>query len=245
MARRFIVDVKDIEEIEDNKILIKGTEVKHIQVLRHNINDEIIINEYICKILEMTRDTVLLEKIAISPKIGEPNINVHLYVALLKGDKMDFVIQKAVELGVKDIIPFISKNVVVKLDEKNKIKKQDKYQKQAIEACKQCGRSDTVNVEFIHEFNEVLSEVSNQNIVLFAYEKEDNKKLKDILSTCDTFNVKDISIIVGAEGGFTEGEADALKYLENVECISLGTRILRAETAAINLVSIVMYELDK
>ena len=81
--------------------------------------------------------------------------------------------------------------------------------------------------------------------MLFAYEKEDNKKLKDILSTCDTFNVKNISLIVGAEGGFTEGEADALKYSENIECVSLGSRILRAETAAISLISIVMYELDK
>lgn len=245
MARRFIVDQKSVEELENNKILISGPEVKHIQVLRHNINDEIIINEYICKILEMTRDTVLLEKKALSPKIGEPNINIHLYMALLKGEKMDLVIQKAVELGVKEITPFISKNVVVKLDEKSKVKKQEKYQKQANEACKQCGRSDIVNINSVHEFSEVLSEVSKESIVLFAYEKEDNKKLKDILSTCDTFNVKDISVIVGTEGGFSEGEADALKYLENVECISLGTRILRAETAAINLISIVMYELDK
>ncbi len=244
MARRFIVDEKNIETIENNKMLINGPEVKHIQVLRHNINDDIIVNEYICKIIEMTRDTVLLEKVAISPKIGEPDVNVHLYMALLKGDKMDFVIQKAVELGVKEITPFVSKNVVVKLDDKSKIKKHEKYQRISSEACKQCGRSDFVKINDIYEFSEVLNQVSSQNVVLFAYEKEDNKKLKDILSTCQTFNVKELSIIVGAEGGFTEGEADALRYLENVECISLGTRILRAETAAINLVSIVMYELD-
>ena len=245
MARRFIVDEKDIEEIDETKITIFGNEVKHIQVLRHNINDEIIINEFICKILEMKKDSITLEKIAISPKIGEPNINLTLYIAMLKGEKMDLVIQKAVELGVKNITPFISKNVVVKLDDRAKVKRKEKYQKIANEACKQCGRSDLVNINDILEFNEILSSISKENIVIFAYEKEDNKSLKDILSTCDTFNVKNISVIVGAEGGFTEGEADSLKYTENVECVSLGSRILRAETAAINLVSIVMYELDK
>ncbi len=245
MARRFIVEEKDIKEIDNTKITIYGNEVKHIQVLRHNINDEIIINEFICKILEMKKDSITLEKIAVSPKIGEPNVNLTLYMALLKGEKMDLVIQKAVELGVKNITPFISKNVVVKLDNKTKAKRKEKYQKIANEACKQCGRSDLVTVNDILEFNEILSKISKENIVIFAYEKEDNKSLKDILSTCDTFNVKNISVIVGAEGGFTEGEADSLRYTENVECVSLGSRILRAETAAINIISIVMYELDK
>lgn len=245
MARRFILNEKDIVSENDNCIKIVGNEVKHIQVLRHNIGDEIVINEYICKINEMGREYITLEKIAISPKIGEPKINVTLYMAMLKGDKMDLVIQKAVELGVKNIVPFISKNVVVKLDDKSKQKKKEKFQKQADEACKQCGRSDKVLVEDILEFTDIFDKISNENIVIFAYEKEENKTLKDILSTCDTFNVKDISVIVGAEGGFTEGEADSLKYTENVECVSLGSRILRAETAAINLLSIIMYELDK
>lgn len=245
MARRFILNDKDITQLKDNQILIKGSEVKHIQVLRHNVNDEIIINEYICKIIKMDKDSIALEKIAISPKIGEPTINLNLYMAMLKGDKMDLVVQKAVELGVKYITPFISKNVVVKLDEKAKQKKQEKFQKIADEACKQCGRSDKVIVNGIIEFKEIYEKISNDSIAFFAYEKEENNTLKDILSTCDTFNVKDLSIIVGAEGGFTEGEADALKYTENVECISLGSRILRAETAAINLISIIMYELDK
>ncbi len=245
MARRFIVDEKDITDLKDNNIVIHGSEVKHIQVLRHNIGDEIIINEFICKILKIEREHIVLEKIAISPRIGEPNINLNLYMAMLKGNKMDFVVQKAVELGVKQITPFMSKNVVVKLDDKLKSKKQEKFQKIADEACKQCGRSDKVIVNNILEFNELFQSISSKSITIFAYEKEDNKTLKDILSTCDTFNVKDIAIIVGAEGGFTEGEADALKFTENVECISLGTRILRAETAAISLISIIMYELDK
>ena len=109
MARRFIVNENDIKEINDKIIEIKGTEVKHIQVLRHNINEEIIVNEFVCKINKITRDMIELEKIGIASKIGEPNINTHLYMAMLKSEKMDLVIQKAVELGVKYITPFISK----------------------------------------------------------------------------------------------------------------------------------------
>ena len=245
MARRFIVSKNDIINIDENTIEIVGSEVKHIQVLRHNINDEIVINKYICKIEKMTRDSIVLKKIEESPRIGEPNINITLYLAYLKNDKMDFVIQKATELGIKRIVPFISKNVVVKLDDKLKQKRQEKFQKIANEACKQCGRSDIVEVTNILNFSELLKEVKESSICLFAYEKEESTKLKDILSTCDTFNVKDISLIIGAEGGFTEGEADSLKYLDNVKCISLGERILRAETAALSLLSVVMYELDR
>ena len=77
MARRFILDEKDITNLKDTRITIKGSEVKHIQVLRHNVGDEIIINEFICKITKMERESITLEKIAISPKIGEPNINLN------------------------------------------------------------------------------------------------------------------------------------------------------------------------
>ena len=123
MARRFIVENSDIKYFskEENLIEIKGKEVKHIQVSRYNIGDMIIINEYVCKILKMHSNYIELEIVSNAKKQGEPNINLTLFVAVLKGDKMDLVIQKAVELGVKKIIPFISTNTVVKLDEKAKI----------------------------------------------------------------------------------------------------------------------------
>ena len=128
MARRFIVNENDIKEINDKIIEIKGAEVKHIQVLRHNINEEIIVNEFVCKINKITRDMIELEKIGIASKIGEPNINTHLYMAMLKSEKMDLVVQKAVELGVKYITPFISKNVVVKLEQSSSKKRREKFQ---------------------------------------------------------------------------------------------------------------------
>ena len=152
MARRFIVENLDIKYFskEEKLIEIKGKEVKHIQVLRYNIGDMIIVNEYVCKILKMHSNYIELEIVSDAKKQGEPNINLTLFVAVLKGDKMDLVIQKAVELGVKRIIPFISTNTIVKLDDKAKVKKRQKYQIIANEACKQCGRTDLV------EINEIL-----------------------------------------------------------------------------------------
>lgn len=243
MARRFIVDTNDFKEIPNDKLEIVGNEVKHIHVLRHKINDEIIINANVCKILDIKKDKIVLEILGVSDKIGEPNVNITLYMAMLKGDKMDLVIQKAVELGVKYITPFISKNVVVKLDEKSIVKKQEKFQRIADEACKQCGRTDKVVINDILSFNQVLTDTKNSDVNIFAYEKE-TIPLKKSLTTIDSTDIKTIGLIIGSEGGFTEDEAETLRVMSNTITISLGERILRAETAAIYLLSIIMYELD-
>lgn len=243
MARRFIVDKADIKELPNTDLEIKGNEVKHIHVLRHKINDEIIINENKCRILDIKKDKLMITIIGAADKVGEPVLDVTLYMAMLKGDKMDLVVQKAVELGVKYITPFISKNVVVKLDEKTKQKKQEKFQRIADEACKQCGRTDKVLVNRILTFNEVVLDANNNSINLFAYENE-IKPLKESLTTIDTINIKNIALIVGSEGGFTKEESEVLRAMSNTETISLGERILRAETAAIYLLSVTMYELE-
>lgn len=246
VARRFIVDKKDIRSIDEKKGIfeILSNEVKHIQVLRHNVGDEIILNEYICRILKMTKDTIILEKINYAPKVGVPNINLTLYIALLKSDKMDYIVQKAVELGVSKIVPFTSKNVVVKLDEKSKLKKVQKFNIIAKEASKQCGRSDipqVCDVITINDLNKVI--MDDKATYIFAYEKN-NTSLKDTIESLKRKEISEISIIIGPEGGFDNKEADMLNKNENVKVVSLGTRILRAETAATALVSIVMYELD-
>ena len=115
MARRFIVENDNINSIDDNNIIISGREVKHIQVLRHNIGDEIIINDKIYSIVKMGREDITLKYEKEAPLIGIPKTNVTLYIALLKNDKLDFVIQKAVEIGVKKIVPFTSSNTIVKI----------------------------------------------------------------------------------------------------------------------------------
>lgn len=244
MARRFIVRENDIETISENELKIYGEEVKHIQVLRRNIGDNIIVNEGIYKIIDMKRDSVSLQFVENAPEVGIPQTNVTLYIALLKTDKLDFVVQKAVEIGVKKIIPFISSNVVVKLDDKVKIKRIEKLQKIADEACKQCGRTDKVYVENIVSFKELEKQLGESEVSLFAYEAS-NDSLRKELNEIKNKKIKNISIIIGAEGGFTSNEAEELKSIENVKCVSLGSRILRAETAALNLLSIVIYEMEE
>lgn len=268
MAKKFIVDKNDIEiysSENDNIIKIKGSEVKHIQVLRHNISDEIIVNNHLFSIVEIKKDSVVLEKIEELPSQGESNVNVVLFTGLLKGEKMDFVVQKATELGVNKIVPFISRNVVVKLDDKGKMKKQEKYNKITIEACKQCGRSGNVEVENIINLKELDKYIDKNDITIFAYEKETEnlfnviEKIKNKLNdfndlenanssnTNNKFGVKNINVVIGAEGGFDKEEIEAIKNNENlnISFVSLGNRILRAETAVINLLSIVMYEFDR
>ena len=243
MARRFIVRDDDITRLNNKNIKIKGTEVKHIQVLRHNINDEIIVNENIYKIIDMTRDTIDLEYIKEALVIGVPKTNITLYIAFLKSDKMDYLVQKAVEIGVKRIVPFFSKNVVVKLEEKSKVKRREKLQKIADEACKQCGRMDTVNIEEFLNFNE-LKDSLKEDKIFFAYEASKDSLRREI-NDMKQRNINNIGIIIGAEGGFLESEAEELNKLDNVCCVSLGERILRAETAAINLLSILIYEMEE
>lgn len=244
MARRFIVEQKDIFIIGEERINIKGSEVKHIQVLRHNIDDEIIVNEYICKIVEMKKDSITLQKVKLAPKVGEPNINLTLYLAMLKGEKMDMAIQKAVELGCKKIVPFFSKNVIVKLDEKARIKRKDKLQIIASEACKQCGRTDSVEVHDFISLDEAINNLENYDVTFFAYENE-KESIHKIISEEKQKRIKHIACVIGPEGGFDSKEAEKIVKVPSVKCVSLGSRILRAETAVYNLVSIIMYEFDK
>lgn len=243
MAKRFIVKEENIKRLDEKIFCIYGEEVRHIQVLRFNIGDEIHINEYMCNIIEMKKDNITFEIGSLADKKGEPNVNLKLYMAYLKGEKMEFVIKKAVELGVKQIVPFISKNVVVKLDNKDYLKRKIRFEKLIQEACKQCGRTDSVEILDLMSFNEVISDLKNNDINFFAYENSDTN-LKNVISNLDVKDIKNISCIIGPEGGFDKIEVENLNVVSNVKNISMGSRILRAETAALTMCSILMYEFD-
>lgn len=244
MARRFIVDDKNIKKIEENKFCITGEEVRHIQVLRHDVGEKITVNDSIYKIEKMMKDKIILEYIEKAPIVGVPDTSITLYIAVLKSDKMDYVIQKAVEIGVKKIVPFFSNNVIVKLDGKDRIKRREKLQKIADEACKQCGRMDRVSVEDFADFSDLKEIIKDNDKVFFAYEASKDS-LRNEINIAKENKYKDLGIIIGAEGGFTPKEAEELKSIDNVSCVSLGTRILRAETAAVNLLSILIYEMEE
>lgn len=243
MARRFIVEDIDLK-IENDIVNVVGKEVKHINILRHNVGDTIIINEYICEILKIDKKEIVCKILKKAEERGVPSTKITLFQSLLKSDKMDYVIQKAVEIGVSKIYPMESKNIVVKLDVKDKIKKCERYNKISKEASKQCGRTDIVNVCDIIKFNENAEEIlKSYDAVLFAYEAEE-KSLKTAVNKIKEDKCKNIAIIIGPEGGFLEEEVEKFSKLPNVYTVSLGQRILRAETASLNLLSILIYELE-
>ena len=240
MAKQFIVKDSDIEKIDEDSYKIFGSEVKHIQVLRYNIGDKIKINGVIYEIIKMTKKEVYIKFIE-KHQIVKRNLEVSLYVAVLKNEMMDLAIKKAVELGVSRIIPFYSKNVVVKLDDKE-MKKKEKYNKIAIEAVKQCNRNDIPIIDDFKKLEEI--DFSNEEIVFLAYEKEKNS-IKSVIQNLKKLDYSKIGIIVGPEGGFDENEIQKLTKFSNIQTVGLGTRILRAETAVISMISIINYEFEK
>jgi len=233
-------------KLESNELYkLSGPELRHIHVLRHKIGEIITINNMECNILYLSREYAIVDKISDVKEKGKPTINVTLYQAFLKSDKMDYLLQKSVELGITTISPFFSKNTIVKLDEKDRLKRQDKLQKICIEATKQCGRTDEVKVSEFINFRDMLEVISKHNFCIFAYENE-TKSIKSVIKELQNTDIlhKDIAVIVGPEGGFDNKEVEELSKIENVYTVSLGERILRAETASMNLITIMMYEFD-
>ena len=236
MSKRFIVEEKNIMKQAEN-ILVKGEEVHHINVLRYKIGDKVYINNYELEILKINKEELEGKVVGNLEEKGIPKIDITLIQSYLKSDKMDYVVQKAVELGVKNIKPVMSRNTIVKLDSKDRIKKVERLNKIAKEAIEQCGRTDNVIVENIEELAKVDWNV--YDVILICHEKS-NVSLKDTLQCIKDKNK--IAVIIGPEGGLEDIEVDNILNNKNAKDISLGERILRAETASLNILSIIGYE---
>lgn len=234
------------KDIENNKAYIKDEDAKHIKkVLRMKIGDSIDIcdtngYDYIGTIKELSDNIVCID---ISEKMfskSEPSINLTLYQAIPKGDKMEFIIQKATELGITKIVPVVTKFCVSRPDEKSANKKTERYRRIAFEAAKQSQRGIIPLIENQITFDEALSQMSISKGSMIFYEKATNS-FKDAIKNSIENKNRDISIMVGSEGGFSEEEiAQAIE--KNIQIISLGNRILRCETAPLTAISIIMFE---
>ena len=156
---------------------------------------------------------------------------------------MEYIIQKSVELGAYDITPVEMKRCIVKLNEKDKEKKIQRWQKIAEVAAKQCKRDIIPKINNITNVKLICNIIQNYDIILVAYEKEKERTLKSELKKIKEYNQKNIGIIIGPEGGLDE---DDVKLLEEsgAKVITLGNRILRTETVALNVLSNIMYELE-
>lgn len=190
--------------------------------------------EYSCKVKEIKKDKTFLEILNVTKDAGESNISVTLYLSVIKQDKFELATQKATELGVKKIVPVYSalsqRNVNLNYDRLNKI---------VISACEQCGRSRLPVVEQVVDFNELLNRAQNTNMI-FPWEREIDGTLQAVLDK----NKFDISVFIGPEGGITEDEKNKLTTV-GAKPVTLGARILRAETAAIAALSVIYYEMGE
>lgn len=244
--QRFFVEENQIN-IQEKTIQIIGEDVNHIKnVLRCKIGEQIEIcsketnKAYLCEIYSMKEyiETTILQELENNK---ESALHINIVQGLPKSDKMELIIQKGTELGVKEFTPLALKRCVVKIDSKDEEKKISRWQKQAEVAAKQCGRDVIPKVNKIHNINTILDLLKEYDLVLVAYENEDKNTLRSELKEIKNSNAK-IAIIIGPEGGLEETEVSKLKE-NGAKIITLGNRILRTETVAMAVTSILMYEL--
>lgn len=234
------------DQIENNKIYIKGSDVNHIKnVLRHTkgdvlsvVSDQI---KYEVQIDEINSECVVCD--ILNKNFEEDNkIDLTIYQGLAKADKFEYIIQKCTEIGVHRIVPTEMKRCVVKLDNKDKVKKIDRWRKIAEVASKQSLRNDILEVAQVATFMDLINSLKDFDYVIMAYEKEKDVLLKDVLKNINADTCK-IAVIIGPEGGIDDNEAE--KLIENgARSVSLGKRILRTETAPIVVAANIMYELE-
>lgn len=241
------------QEVKEKQITITGKDVNHIKnVLRKKRGDKIIIcnidlsKDYWCEIEKAEEKEIVCKIIEELENKVESNVAVTILQGLPKADKMELVIQKAVELGAYDITPVEMKRCVVRLEEKDKRKKQERWQKIAEVAAKQSGRNTIPRVNDILSIKNVCNLCSKYDIVIVAYEKEKENKLRNELEKLKEKNLEflKIAVLIGPEGGIDELELEKLKE-SGAKIVTLGKRILRTETVALSVLSIILYELEK
>ncbi|MCI8292721.1 MAG: 16S rRNA (uracil(1498)-N(3))-methyltransferase [Hespellia sp.] len=237
------------EQVEEDQIHINGADVNHIcNVLRMQTGDELEISdgtgrEYVCQIREIAGEEVILTILQRRTAVSELPSRVCLIQGLPKGDKMDLIVQKAVELGVSEIIPVEMKRTVVKLDVKKAEKKKIRWNRIAEGAAKQSKRGIIPKVEEVLSFAKALERVKEMEVLLIPYEcAEDMKQTRRVMEAIRPGD--SIAIWIGPEGGFEEEEIRQMKEHGGVP-ITLGHRILRTETAGLAMLSILMYHLER
>lgn len=226
---------------ENGLLTLHGEDAHHAgRVLRLRPGEAVTLcdgagTDYDCVIETVEKEAVACRVQCSHPAETEPRQRFTLCMALPKGDKMDFIVQKAVELGVHEIIPYVSKNCISRPDKTEK--KVDRWRRIALEAAKQCGRGCLPQVEAVVTVEQAVERAAQCETALFLYENERETGLHDALSggVGET-----VSLMIGPEGGFAPEEV-ALAAQAGLRSVSLGTRILRCETAPIAALAAVLY----
>lgn len=244
---RFFAD--DPGAFSDRSVVITGEDVNHVKnVLRLKENDELIVSDgrgrdYHCRISGITNEEVVADICDICDNFSELSTEITLFQGFPKGDKMELIIQKTVELGVTRIVPVMTKRTVVKLDDKKAKKKTERYNMIAESAAKQSGRGMIPEVTMPVSFAEAVSMAEKLDMNIIPYEEAEGVEYsRNIIKSIK--GKKSLGIFIGPEGGFAREEVE--KALDaGASAITLGHRILRTETAGMAVVSIIMFELEE
>ena len=231
-------------DIDDNHAVLSGEDVKHItRVLRLGEGDMIDLCDccgfdYQGKIAHIDNGQIIVDIVDKKACLAEPSVSLTVFMALPKGDKMNLIVQKCVELGADTIVPVLTKRCVSRPDKKSAAGKVDRWQKIAWEAAKQCGRGKLPSVLDVCSFGEAVDRMAAMDCGIMLYEKGGIS-----LGECLKDKPKTIGILIGSEGGFEEEEA-AAATAKGIAVAGLGHRILRCETAPLAAASVIMYLTD-
>ena len=236
-------------QIQGTKVIITGSDVNHIKnVLRMKIGEEIAVSngednkEYRCEIAEMGEDEIRCHLLFVKEDGLELPSKVYLFQGLPKADKMELIIQKAVELGVYEVIPVATKRAVVKLDEKKAKSKIARWQGISEAAAKQSKRRVIPEIKEVMTFKQAVAYAESMDVKLIPYElAEGMQTTKEIID--GLMPGQSVAIFIGPEGGFEEAEIEAA-MANGIRPITLGKRILRTETAGFTILSWIMYRLE-
>ncbi|MDD6571830.1 MAG: 16S rRNA (uracil(1498)-N(3))-methyltransferase [Thermoflexaceae bacterium] len=241
----------DSEAFLENGIQIRGEDVNHIKnVLRLKCGEQIIISrknsteeeDYYCNITEITDDYVMAH-IDWTEAGRELNNKIYLFQGLPKSDKMELIIQKAVELGVHEIIPVAARRSVVKLDNKKEESKIKRWQAISESAAKQSKRSIIPKISQVMTFKEAASYAAGMDVRLMPYENAKGiAETRRIISEIQ--KGESIAVLIGPEGGFDPEEVEIAEK-SGFHPVTLGKRILRTETAGLMMLSVLMYNLEE
>ncbi|MBQ8341831.1 MAG: 16S rRNA (uracil(1498)-N(3))-methyltransferase [Clostridia bacterium] len=232
MPRFFVTS----SQIEGDTVTIQGEDAHHLsRALRAAVGDVITVcdrsrTEYECELTAFLSDRVLAKVVSTRPSDTEPPVRVTLYQALPKGDKLDTVIQKAVECGVCRIVPFESERCVVRMKADSEARKTERRQRIATEAAKQCGRGILPEVSATVSFDDMLVQAAAADAVFFCYEGDGTVPIGRLLAQAAPAVGSELALVIGSEGGFSVKEAQAAAA-EGFLMTGLGKRILRTETA--------------
>ncbi len=229
-----------VNNINENNVIIEGNDALHIRKsLRMNVGDVLTICcngiDYSCEISEINTEKILLKVLFFNKSESEPNINLTLYQAIPKSDKLELIIQKAVELGANQIVPVLTRRCISRPSEKDFQKKLLRYNKIAESASKQAGRAIIPEVLPMINYSNAIEAMKKDDVSIVFYESGGLR-----LNEMNFSDKKNISIMIGSEGGFDDLEISEAQK-NGIETVWLGNRILRCETASITAISLLMH----